>query len=100
MATNLLPGFGPGEYHCSCKRGGTIHRTCASTVRAIDQPLRRRFVRPITGRLLTASAGSFDIYGPMLGTPTWLAYPIGSDRKVRRRLDQKRRKAARKRKTT
>lgn len=81
----------PGPYRCPCPLGGTLHRTC---LKLADPPF-RTFKRPITGHLRT-SAGTFDIYGPMLGTPTWLAYPAGANRKVRKRLDIRRRKAARK----
>lgn len=72
-------------YRCPCGREGTHTHG-------------QRFAPPITGRLTTA-AGEFDIYGPMLTCPTWIAYPAGANRKERKRQDIKRRKAARKRRT-
>lgn len=88
-----LPGMStrPGPYSCPCGRSAP-HKHGEGA----DGTPRERFTAPITGKL-TTSEGSFDIYGPMLGSPTWIAYPAGANRKARRRLDTKRRKAERKR---
>ena len=57
------------------------------------------FRPPITGRLTTIS-GTFDIYPSTSPEgPTWLAYPAGANRKERKRLDIKRRKAEQKLRT-
>ena len=73
----------PGPYSCPCGQAGSHNHG-------------RRFTPPITGRLTTV-AGEFDIHEHPFSSPTWVAYPAGADRKERRRLDIKRRKAQRKR---
>ena len=75
-----------GEYRCPCRSG--LRHTHGRT-----------FTRPLIGKLTTVE-GEFDIYGPHLSHPTWTYYPAGAKRKERRKLDTKRRKAQRKRRTT
>lgn len=71
------------EYSCACGKTGRHDHG-------------KRFVFPIEGRLTTVG-GEFEIRRSERGSPTWVAYPLGSTRKERRRLDVRRRKALRKR---